>query len=179
MTNLRVWRFLAAWVVLAAPGLLRASEASDRARYMGVDELRPGMKGFGRTVLSGTQIVTFDAEIVSVMRNAFFAGQDVILVRCKGAGLEHSGIIGGMSGSPVYITDENGRNPRMIGAVAFGWTFNKDPICGVQPIYQMLAIEGVSATQPATRPSASQGAASRTAPGWPPGVRPPLERLLA
>jgi len=174
MTNLRVWRFLAAWVALAAPGVVRASEAPDRARYMGVEELRPGMKGFGRTVLSGTQIVTFDVEIVSVMRNAFFAGQDVILVRCKGAGLEHTGIIGGMSGSPVYITDENGQNPRMVGAVAFGWTFNKDPICGVQPIYQMLAIEGVSATRPATRPSASQRTASRAATARTSSVRPPL-----
>jgi len=178
MTNRRVWRFLAAWVALAAPGVVRASESPDRDRYMGVEELRPGMKGFGRTVLSGTQIVTFDVEVVSVMRNAFFAGQDVILVRCKGAGLEHTGIIGGMSGSPVYITDENGQNPRMVGAVAFGWTFNKDPICGVQPIYQMLAIEGVSSTRPATRPCASQRAASRAATARTSGIRPPLHGLL-
>lgn len=167
MIQTRAWRVTAAWAALALSAAPLAAEGFDPARYMGVDELRGGMKGFGRTVLSGTQIVTFDVEIISVMRNAFYAKQDVILVRCKGVGLEHSGIIGGMSGSPVYITDDKGENPRMIGAVAYGWSFNKDPICGVQPIYQMLAIHGVTTTQPASRPSASTRAGTQRRAGGP------------
>ncbi|NLX14874.1 MAG: hypothetical protein GXY44_14660 [Phycisphaerales bacterium] len=89
--------------------------------------------------MSGTKIETFDFEIISIMSNAWYARQDIILVRCSGLNLEHSGIIAGMSGSPCYITDETGRE-RMIGAVAFGWSTNKDPICGLQPITQMLEI---------------------------------------
>lgn len=122
----------------------------DRSRYMAPNELRPGMKGFGRTVMSGTRIDTFEFEVVSVMTNAYYPKQDVILVRCSGLNLEHSGIIGGMSGSPCYITDEQG-NDRMIGAVAYGWQFNKDPLCGVQPITQMLEIAKVR--DPARRPA--------------------------
>ncbi len=137
------------------------AQGYDPSKYMSANELRRGMKGFGRTVLAGTEIITFEAEVISVMRNAFYPKQDVILIRCKGAGLEHSGIIGGMSGSPVYITDENGQNPRMIGAVAYGWTFNKDPVCGVQPIHQMLSIQGVTETRPAASRPATQASARR------------------
>ncbi|HON68778.1 MAG TPA: hypothetical protein PLS23_20025, partial [Phycisphaerae bacterium] len=118
------------------------AEPFDSSRYMAPSEIRPGMKGYGRTVMSGTRIDTFQFEVISVMSNAFYAKQDVILIRCSGLRLEHSGIIGGMSGSPCYVTDEQGRE-RMIGAVAYGWSFNKDPICGVQPVTQMLDIINV------------------------------------
>ncbi|MBN1491701.1 MAG: hypothetical protein JXA69_17440 [Phycisphaerae bacterium] len=140
-------RPLAVAVAIVA-GLLSPRPATaqdlDLDKYMPVDELRRGMTGFARTVLAGTEISTFDVEVVSVMRNAFASNQDVILVRCKGAAVEHSGIARGMSGSPVYITDSAGRNPRMIGAIAYGWSFNKDALGGVQPIAQMLAIEKVA-----------------------------------
>ncbi len=123
----------------------------DGTRYMSPDELQPGMKGHGRTIMSGTKIETFNVEIISVMRNAFYAKQDVILARCSGLNLEHTGIIGGMSGSPCYIKDASGRD-RMIGAVAYGWSMNKDPICGIQPITQMLPIPGVRDPQKRPKP---------------------------
>lgn len=123
----------------------------DSSRYMSPDELRPGMKGYGRTIMSGTKIETFNVEIISVMKNSFYAKQDVILARCSGLNLEHTGIIGGMSGSPCYIKDDSGRD-RMIGAVAYGWSMNKDPICGIQPITQMLPIPGVRDPQKRPKP---------------------------
>lgn len=132
----------------------------DRSQYISPDEVRPGMKGFGRTVMSGSNIETFRFEVIAVMKNAFYAKQDVILVRCSGLNLEHSGIIGGMSGSPCYVEDEATGQTRMMGAVAYGWQFNKDPICGVQPITQMLSIPNVRAPQlsaPATQPVADSG----------------------
>ena len=129
----------------------------DRSRYMSPEELKPGMKGFGRTVMSGTEIETFELEVISVMHNAFYAKQDVILVRCSGLNLEHSGIIGGMSGSPCYVRDDDG-NERMFGAVAFGWTWNKDPICGVQPITQMIDIPKVRAPEKRSEAGADQTA---------------------
>ncbi|GMV97619.1 MAG: hypothetical protein AMXMBFR83_19760 [Phycisphaerae bacterium] len=161
--------------MLAAAGPARAGY--DPAKYISPDELRPGMKGYGRTVMSGGRIERFNVEVIAVMRNAFYAKQDVILVRCSGLNLEHTGIIGGMSGSPCYIVDEGTGAERMMGAVAYGWTFNKDPICGVQPITQMLPIPEVR--MPAKPILATQAAAGEEPPrreepsgrsaGWPLG----------
>ncbi len=156
--GLAVAHVLTGAALLCGWGVARADY--DRTRYMGPEELRPGMRGFGRTVMSGAKIETFQVEVIAVMRNAYYARQDVILVRCSGLNLEHSGIIGGMSGSPCYIHDDQGRD-RLIGAVAYGWTFNKDPICGVQPITQMLPIPEVRAPR---EPSAIEKKAAAASP---------------
>lgn len=158
--------------ILAGPVLAEV----DRSLYMTTDELKPGMKGYGRTVMSGTTIETFDVEVISVMHNAFYAKQDIILIRCSGLNLEYSGIIGGMSGSPCYIRDEQGRE-RLIGAIAYGWTFNKDPICGVQPIAQMLDVANVRKPKPESRPSGDSQPASQAS-GAPRGGGIPLEDWL-
>lgn len=145
--------WLAAFTLVAL--LLTAGRALaeiDRSLYMSPDEVRPGMKGFGRTVMSGTTIDTFNIEVISVMHNAYYAKQAIILIRCSGLNLEHTGVIGGMSGSPCYLRDDQGRE-RMIGAVAYGWTFSKDPICGVQPITQMLEVAEVRKARPETQPA--------------------------
>ncbi|MBN1343505.1 MAG: hypothetical protein JXQ73_12530 [Phycisphaerae bacterium] len=131
---------------VSAPGVpgvgSGAAVRMDPARYMGVERIQPGMTGNGRTVLKGLELAEFKVTVVDVMRN-WGPKQDVILVRCAGANLEHSGIIRGMSGSPVYLNDpDDGGKPKMIGAIAYGWTWNKDPIAGVQPIEQMLSITG-------------------------------------
>ena len=69
---------------------------------MSVDEVRQGMRGFGRTVFQGTAIENFDVEVLGVLKN-FAPKQDMILVRLSGGPLERTGVIAGMSGSPVYI----------------------------------------------------------------------------
>lgn len=111
----------------------------DPARHMRIDEVRPGMKGYGLSVFFGTKIERFDVEVVSILRS-FNPKGDVILIRCSGANLEHTGPIAGMSGSPIYLTDDQGR-ARMVGAFAYGWPLMKDPLAGVQPIEYMLAID--------------------------------------
>src|SRR5207248_1949860 len=95
-----------------------------------VDDIRPGMKGFGRTVMKGTKLETFQAEVIGVLKNTS-PGRDMVLCRLAGLDLERTGIIAGMSGSPVYI--EN----RLLGAVAYGWAYGKDPIAGITPFCQM------------------------------------------
>lgn len=152
--------FLASIGTMLCPRPLAAD--LDKSRYMAPSELRPGMKGFGRTVMSGTRVDTFQFEVVSIMLNAYYPKQDVILVRCSGLNLEHSGIVGGMSGSPCYIKDDKGRD-RMIGAIAYGWQFNKDPLCGVQPITQMLDVATIR--DPARRPAPRRGAVTGTSSG--------------
>jgi hypothetical protein len=98
------------------------------------DRVTAGMKGYGLSDLGGGKgVQRFDVEIVGTLKR-FAPGQDMILARVSGAGLEHSGIIAGMSGSPIYI------DGKLVGALAYGWPFAKDPICGITPIQSMLDI---------------------------------------
>jgi hypothetical protein len=94
--------------------------------YWQVDDVRPGMKGFGRTVMHGTKVETFQAEVLGVLKNTS-PGRDMILCRLSGLGLEKTGVIAGMSGSPIYL------DGKLLGAVAFAWPFGKEPIAGVTP----------------------------------------------
>ncbi|HEV3119708.1 MAG TPA: SpoIVB peptidase S55 domain-containing protein [Gemmataceae bacterium] len=98
--------------------------------YWNVDDVLAGMKGFGRTVIKGTKIENFEAEVLGVMRNTS-PGRDMIVCRLAGLNLEKTGIIAGMSGSPIYV------NGKLLGAVAYAWSFGKEPIAGVTPFSQM------------------------------------------
>src|SRR5204863_9584775 len=92
--------------------------------------VKAGMKGFGRTVMKGTKLEKFDAEVLGVLKNTN-PGRDLILCRLSGLNLEKTGVIAGMSGSPVYIDN------KLLGAVAYAWAFGKEPIAGVTPFSQM------------------------------------------
>ncbi len=138
----------------------------DPQRHMRVTEVKDGQKGYGLTVFKGTKIEKFDVEVISVLHN-FNPRHDVVLVRCKGATLEHTGAIAGMSGSPIFLTDDQGHD-RMIGAFAYGWPLMKDPIGGVQPIEYMLALpthektaEADGATKAADAPEAAGATIAR------------------
>src|SRR5690242_20141211 len=100
-------------------------------QFMSVDEIRPGMKGFGKTVFQGTKIEQFDVELLGVLKN-FAPKQDMILARLSGGPLARTGVIAGMSGSPVYV------DGKLVGAVAFSFPYATEPIAGIQPIQQML-----------------------------------------
>lgn len=95
-----------------------------------VEELKRGMKGTGRTVVRGTRIETFQAEILGVLRNGS-PGRDLVLARLSGMDLDRTGVIAGMSGSPVYV------DGKLVGAVAYAWPFGKEPIAGITPFVQM------------------------------------------
>jgi hypothetical protein len=156
---------------LASTPLLARGEAGSRPelfdpeRHMRVSEVKPGMKGYGLSVFRGTKIERFEVEVLSVLRN-FNPKRDVILITCRGANLEHTGAIAGMSGSPIYLVDEQGRE-RMIGAFAYGWAMLKDPLAGVQPIEYMLEMphtypKVMGATQP-SEPGGGSGAPAASA----------------
>ena len=97
---------------------------------MDVNEIKLGMKGYGKTVFLGDRIDIFDVEVLGILRN-WDTKSDMVLIKMSGGPLEKTGIIAGMSGSPVYI------NNRLIGAVAYGWSFAKEAIAGVTPIKEM------------------------------------------
>jgi hypothetical protein len=98
--------------------------------YWQVDDVRAGMKGVGRTVMRGVKVEEFQAEVLGVLKNTS-PGRDLVLCRLSGLGLEKTGVIAGMSGSPIYI------NGKLLGAVAYAWAFGKEPIAGVTPFSQM------------------------------------------
>ncbi len=123
-------RMLLTLVALAAWLPARAGEP-DPKMYWDVKDVRPGMRGVGKTVMVGTKLEEFGAEVLGVMRDVN-PGRDMVLCRLTGCNLEHAGIIQGMSGSPIYI------DGKLLGAVAFAWEFAKDPIAGVTPFQQMV-----------------------------------------
>jgi hypothetical protein len=121
---------LAAALACLPPPPAAAQAAPKPCRYWNVDDLRPGMKGSGRTVMKGTKIETFDAEVLGVLKNTS-PGRDMVLCRLAGLNLDKYGVIAGMSGSPIYI------DGKLMGAVAFAWPYGKEPIAGVTPFSQM------------------------------------------
>lgn len=107
--------------------------ASHNIDIMEIKNIKPGMRGYGTSVFSGTKIEKFDVEILGVLKN-YEAKRDMILVQLYGPVVEKAGIISGMSGSPIYI------NGKLIGALSYAWAFSKDPIAGVTPISEMLHV---------------------------------------
>ena len=89
------------------------------------------MTGYGLSVFRGTQVDSFPMTILGVLKGNR-PGADLILARARGDFLERTGIIAGMSGSPVYI------GGKLIGAVSYTWAFTKDPVAGITPIGEML-----------------------------------------
>ncbi|MEO0080484.1 MAG: SpoIVB peptidase S55 domain-containing protein, partial [candidate division WOR-3 bacterium] len=122
----RRFRLMAVGLVVLA-GWLRAVE------LMPVEDVKPGMRGFGKSVFFGSEVEEFGVEVIDVMRQVSPRG-DLILCRLSGAGLESSGVVAGMSGSPVFI------DGKLVGAVAYAWGFAKAPIAGVTPIGEMTRI---------------------------------------
>jgi hypothetical protein len=114
------------------PGSRVDAGEPDPGTYWSVRDVRPGMKGIGRTVMLGTKLEDFEAEVLGVLRDVT-PGHDLILCRLKGCNLEHAGIIQGMSGSPIYVEG------KLLGAVSYSWEFAKDPIAGITPFEQMVA----------------------------------------
>ena len=109
---------------------------------LAAEQLKAGMRGYGLSDLGdGQGIQRFDVEILGLLRR-YAPRQDLILARISGAGLEHRGVIAGMSGSPIYV------DGKLIGALAYGWPFSKDPICGITPIQSMLDIRQAPAAPP-------------------------------
>lgn len=110
---------------------LAAESRSSRPDTLGIEHVKPGMKGYGLTVFEGTEPEKFAVEVIDVLSN-FRPRQDLILVKTEHPRLEVAKVVAGMSGSPIYI------DGKMIGAYAYGWTFAAEPVAGVTPIGNML-----------------------------------------
>src|SRR5260370_34729749 len=104
-------------------------------------EVHAGLRGIGKTVFSGSKIEEFQVEILGVLNNVG-PRQSVILARLSGGPLEKTGVMRVMSGSPVYI------NGRLVGAVPLAFNFAKEPVAGIRPIEEMLAVRGQAGKAP-------------------------------
>src|SRR5438067_9154123 len=110
---------------------------------MPISEIRPGMVGVGHTVFDGTHVEEFKAHILGVLENVIGTRRNLILARLEGGPLANTGVIAGMSGSPVYI------DGKLVGAVSYALgAFSKEPIAGITPIAEMTDAASFNESRP-------------------------------
>jgi SpoIVB peptidase S55 len=124
--------FLAALLLLTGFSL----QADDAPAIFPLSQVQPGMKGVAYTIFTGDEIEKVDLVVLGVLHNALGPKQDIILVQLLGEKVEHTGVVAGMSGSPVYF------DGKLVGALSLKLgTFTKEAIGGVTPIENMLDVE--------------------------------------
>ena len=117
-------------VLFLAPRIARAQQSTE---LLPLSQVRPGMQGYAYTIFAGDQIEKFDLEVIGVLDNFLGPRQSIILVQLKGPKVEHTGVVAGMSGSPVYL------DGKLAGALSLKLgIFTKEPIAGVTPIQDVL-----------------------------------------
>jgi hypothetical protein len=122
-----------------------------------VDQIHTGMRGVAYTVFQGVKPEPMDVEVLGVLHNVNGPKGDIILIRLHGTKVEYTGVVAGMSGSPVYL------DGKLAGALAFRiGEFSKEPIAGVTPIEDMLEINALDRS-PAEEAAAAQPQIDRTA----------------
>ena len=141
-------RFFRLALTILAPlvgvAMLTSTFLSGETAQMPVSEIRPGMVGIGRTVFDGTHVEEFKANIIGVLENVIGTHRSLILAKLEGGPLANTGVIAGMSGSPVYI------DGRLIGAVSYALgSFSKEPIAGITPIAEMTDVTSFNDVRPA------------------------------
>src|SRR5256885_6859915 len=140
------------------------AQTSKSVETIPVSQIHAGMHGVAYTVFEGTKPEAMQVEVLGVLKNANGPKGDVILVRLGGKKAEYTGVVAGMSGSPVYF------DGKLAGALAFRiGEFSKEPIAGVTPIGEMLEISALDRRpeSPETDAKASVDAPTRTStPGF-------------
>lgn len=124
------------WIVLLIVPLAGPAQAAQAAKAVvfPLSEVRRGLVGQGVTVFAEGSLTPFRVEVLGVLKDFIGPGQDLILARLHGAEIEHTGVISGMSGSPVYVQG------KLLGAVSYRLgAFSKEPIAGITPAAYMIA----------------------------------------
>jgi hypothetical protein len=124
---------LAGCLLAAGFSPLTHAQTPSRHEYIGIDQIKPGDDAYCLTVLEGTKVEKFGLKVVSIMRD-FEPGRDAFLVIGTDERFRKIGPVRGCSGSPVYIGE------KLAGALAGGWSFSKEPLYIVTPIYDILSI---------------------------------------
>ena len=151
MSVLRFPASLISTLVLA--GSVLPHFASAQIAIYPLRDVRAGQHAIGKTVFQGNKIEEFQVEILGVLENVG-PRQSIILAKLSGGPLAETGVMQGMSGSPVYL------DGRLLGAVALAFNFSKEPIAGIRPIEEMLTVGDPATKPPAARQSAPRKVAS-------------------
>jgi hypothetical protein len=135
--HLSNFRFPLLFAVLAFVAALclepSVASAQESRELLPLSQVRPGMQGYAYTIFAGDQVEKFDLEVIGVLDNFLGPKQSIILVQLKGPKVEHTGVVAGMSGSPVYL------DGKLAGALSLKLgIFTKEPIAGVTPIADVL-----------------------------------------
>src|SRR6476646_3600747 len=135
-------------VAISLPTILTAQSSQPT---IPVSQIHAGMRGVAYTVFQGVKPEPMDVEVLGVLRNVNGPKGDIILVRLHGQKPEYTGVVAGMSGSPVYL------DGKLAGALAFRiGEFSKEPIAGVTPIADMLEINAFDKTPGGTTSTTSR-----------------------
>src|ERR1700721_3156824 len=139
------------------------AQAPAPAEILPLSEVRPGMQGYAYTIFAGEQVEKFELEVIGIMPNFLGPRQTIILVQLKGPKVEHTGVVAGMSGSPVYFAG------KLAGALSLKLgVFTKGPIGGVPPTEDIIhppsraSAQNAPSDTPAQQLSLPHEAASRT-----------------
>src|ERR1700723_2010273 len=145
-------------------------QADDARATFPLKDIKPGMKGEVYTIFQGDTIEKVDLVVIGILENALGPKQDVILVQLLGEKAEHSGVVAGMSGSPVYF------DGKLAGALSLKLgVFTKEAIGGVTPIENMLSVNDA----PVLPPGGTRATASNTMDGLQYTARVPLPQNFA
>src|ERR1700737_751080 len=147
-------------LLISCGALPLAAAPQDSPEIIPLSQIHNGMKGYAYTIFAGDQVEKFELEVIGIMPTFLGPQQSIILVELKGPKVEHTGVVAGMSGSPVYF------DGKLAGALSLKLgIFTKEAIAGVTPIQDMLEIDALdhrpaparanapAATPPATSPN--------------------------
>jgi hypothetical protein len=125
---------LTAVALASDPPHYSASDSSSNATLMPLDQVRPGMKGYGMTVFRGSKPERFEVEVLGTLDGMPNPKMSIVIAMLSGPLVDRTGVFAGMSGSPVYI------DGKLVGAVAYAFPFAKEPIAGITPIKYMIDV---------------------------------------
>ncbi|MGH9826552.1 MAG: SpoIVB peptidase S55 domain-containing protein, partial [Blastocatellia bacterium] len=126
-------QLLLALLVISTCGIVGTAQTStSHPDLMPIEDVKPGMTGYGLTVFQGTTPQTFDVKVLGVVEGVPNPKQCSVIAMLGGPLVDRTGVFAGMSGSPVYI------DGKLVGAVAFSFPFSKEPIAGITPIKFMI-----------------------------------------
>jgi len=138
-------------IPLAAQSTAAPGPPPSSGGFFPLSQVRKGMTATAWTVFQGTRPEPMDVEILGVLRGARGPGQDMILAQLHGTKPEYTGVVAGMSGSPVYIGN------KLLGSLSYRiGQFSKDPIAGITPIEQMLEVRDLPLERSGIRDQGSQ-----------------------
>src|SRR5260370_3363108 len=172
-------RCLLFFALLAFPAALclgtGVAFAQESNELLPLSQVRAGMQGYAYTIFAGDQVEKFNLEVIGVLDNFLGPKQSIILIQLKGQKVEHTGVVAGMSGSPVYL------DGKLAGALSLKLgIFTKEPIAGVTPLQDVLNPTFPTASEQAATQQLGRPSEASTRTGLPSGSAPhPLRTPLA